>query len=186
MTPQPNRPLTAEDVGLLKRGDVLRLETDYERGFPAHAGGITTVEDVDLEGDTITVRTHGGLLEYFYPRTMEEMFVFVERPAATPPSAGPDAGLIERLRSTRSSGIRMGKLWNPDGPAAIAALEAAEAQVAALREAFSAVANLICVPEDEWVDEHQNVADVAGGVINGTNTIDDLRRALAALPQGEG
>lgn len=184
MTPQPNRPLTPEDVVLLKRGDVLRLADEWGDDFSVHVGGLTTVVEVGY--DIVTVRTPDGSLDHFGFYTLATAFTFVERPVATPPSAGPDAGLIERLRSTRSSGIRMGKLWNPDGPAAIAALEAAEAQVAALREAFSAVANLICVSEDEWEDEHQNVADVAEGVVKGTDTIADLRRALSALQQGEG
>lgn len=54
MTPQPNRPLTAEDVGLLKRGDVLRVVTpevaDYFGPlvrFERAAKGIVRAEGID-------------------------------------------------------------------------------------------------------------------------------------------
>lgn len=227
MTPQPNRPLTAEDVGLLKRGDVLRLNADYEWGFPEHAGGLTTVEDVGREDDTISLRTHEGLLDHFYPCTLAEVFVLVERPVATmtaaeraygeevadamivtPPSAEPNAGLevigwVKRINETHPIGLGQPSDWrfSPHRPtleeclkaewfdvqplvtlqSATAALEAAEAQVAALREVVEKAAAYIEALGDNI--ERNDVDMHLDAVERPASFAQTLR---AALPRGEG
>ena len=88
--PVAGRPLTAEDVALLRKGDVLRLLDDYRSKLDAHAGGNSIVEDVDPADGTITLRTSTGAVDYFYFNTMKGRFDFVSRPASEQPNPGRD------------------------------------------------------------------------------------------------
>lgn len=82
--PQPNRPLTAEDVGLLKRGDVLRVITP---SIADRFGPIVRFERV-TKG---IIRAEG--LDHHYAH-----FAFVERPVAARPALSAGGGDIRTLR----------------------------------------------------------------------------------------